>query len=294
MDVTLRFDKTLVAGEKPPRPEPIDVLPRLKEALGQSDNWLSRLSDGQRPMVTLRPQQGAANETALHPLSTLTIKQNIVPLNLEITRFGQSTPAGARRFTISSVSLGDQTLPMQPVRDFFAPAQFFEMSDDEKLSRPSFEELDAGISIGDAAFTFSANADDWLEVEAITFDTITIDPLTNISHASSPTQSYALSPELLDQQARFGAAGASALRRLDNARYRTARVEHQLVKKGWGIVDTATLSIPAVPGMPAGRPVAYSEAAEALRHLQQANPAQARGLRIVPLSELQGATPGGA
>ena len=28
MDVTLRIDKTLVAGEKPPRPAPVDVLPR--------------------------------------------------------------------------------------------------------------------------------------------------------------------------------------------------------------------------------------------------------------------------
>jgi hypothetical protein len=219
------------------------------------------------------------------------VKQNVVPLNLDITRFGQTTPAGARRFTISSVSLGGQSQAAPPpVRDFFAPAQFFEMSDDEKLSRPSFESLPAGVSFGADAFTFSDHVDDWLEVDAIAFDTITVDPETRVSRSSGPTEAYALSPELLGKQARFGAAGASVLRRLGNAKYRTARVGHRVVKEGWSLVDTTNLSVPSVPGMEAGQPVAYSEAAEALRHLQQTNPAQARGLQILRLSELQGAT----
>ena len=62
------------------------MLPRLKEALGHPGNWVSHLPDGQRPMVTLRPRPEAANEVALHPLGTLTVKQNVVPLNLEITQ----------------------------------------------------------------------------------------------------------------------------------------------------------------------------------------------------------------
>src|ERR1700754_2886775 len=38
-DVSVRIDKVLVSGEKPPLPEPIDVLPRLKEALSNPANW---------------------------------------------------------------------------------------------------------------------------------------------------------------------------------------------------------------------------------------------------------------
>src|SRR5262249_35448337 len=126
MDVTLRIDKTLVAGEKPPRPAPVDVLPRLKEALGQPENWVSSLPQSQVLRVTLRSRQGAANEVPLHPLITITVKQSVVPFNLDIARFGQTTPAGARRFTISSVTLGSETISSPPpVRDFFAPAQFF-------------------------------------------------------------------------------------------------------------------------------------------------------------------------
>ena len=53
-DVSIRVDKTLVEGEKPPPPAPVDVLPRLKEALSNPGNWIGQLPDGQRPMVTLR------------------------------------------------------------------------------------------------------------------------------------------------------------------------------------------------------------------------------------------------
>jgi hypothetical protein len=288
MDVTFRIDKTLVAGDKPPRPAPVDILPRLQEALEHPDNWVGRLPDGQRPMVTLRPRPEAANEVALHPLGTLTVKQNVVPLNLEITRFGQTTPAGERRFTLSS------DRPTQPVRDFFAPAQFFELSDDEKLSWPSFQALEAGVSLSPEALTFSDNPDNWLAVDAIRFDTITIDPQTNVSQASSPAEAYALSLKLLEQQAHFGAAGASALRHLGTARYRTARVGPQLVKEGWSLVDTTDLSVLAVPGREAGTPMAYAEAVEALRHLHQEDPVRARGVKILRLSELQGATAGPA
>ena len=145
-DVSIRVDKTLVGGEKPPLPEPIDVLPRLKEALSNPANWVGQLPAGQRPMVTLREKPRAATEVLLHPLGTLTVKQGIVPLDLDISRFGQAAPAGARRFTISSVSLGGQSPRTESVKEFFAPAQFFEMSDDEKLSRPSFEAMAAGMT----------------------------------------------------------------------------------------------------------------------------------------------------
>ena len=52
-DVSIRVDRTLVAGEKPPLPAPIDVLPRLLDALGQPGSWTARLPASQRPMVTL-------------------------------------------------------------------------------------------------------------------------------------------------------------------------------------------------------------------------------------------------
>src|SRR5262249_19285818 len=103
--VSIRIDKTLVEGEKPPLPEPIDVMPRLKEALANPGAWIAQLPGGQRPMVTLRAKPGAATDALIHPLGTMTVKQNVVPLNMDISRFGQAAPAGVRRFTICYVTM---------------------------------------------------------------------------------------------------------------------------------------------------------------------------------------------
>jgi hypothetical protein len=286
-DVAIRIDTTLVEGETPPLPEPVVVLPLLREALSHPGNWRSQLPAGQRPMVTLRATSGAATEVCLHPLGTLTVKQSVVPLNLEISRFGSAVPAGARRFTISPVSLGGQNPTTQALTDFFAPAQFFEMSDDEKLSRPSFEPMAAGLSLGSDKFVFTDNPNDWLEVEAIAFDTIIVDKQTNRPRPSDSTNLYTLSPKLLGKQARFGAAGTSDLRRTGKAKYRTTMGKYRMAKEGWSIVATDDLTVQPVPGIEAGRPASYSEAAQALRKLQQENPAKAAGLKILRPSEVR-------
>jgi hypothetical protein len=286
-DVSIRVDKTLVEGELPPRPEPVDVLPQLKETLANPGSWTGRLPDGQRPMVTLRATRDAATELLVHPLGTLMVKQGVVPLNLEISSFGQATPAGARLFTISNVSLGGQNQTTQSIQDFFAPAQFFEMSDDEKLSRPSFEPMTAGVSFGSDEFVFTDNADDWLEAEAIEYETITVDKQTNEPRRSGPKDLYKLSPELLGKHARFGAAGASDLRRTGNTKYRTTTDKYRVVKEGWSVVATADLSVQPVPGIEAGKPATYSEAAQALRKMRQQDPTKAGGLKILRLSELR-------
>jgi hypothetical protein len=205
---------------------------------------------------------------------------------MDISRFGPAAPAGARRFTISSVSLGEEDQETDPVRDFFAPAQFFEMSDDEKLSRPSFEPMPAGISLGSDEFLFTADTTDWLELETIKFETIIVDKEKNESRHSAPDDSYQLSPELLGIQASFGAAGASDLRRSGRAKYRTTIDKHRMAKEGWSIVATENLTVEPVAGIEDGKPAIYSEAGQALRKLRQNNPEKAAGLKILRFSEI--------
>ena len=290
-DVSIRVDTTLVKGEKPPAPEPVDVLPRLKEALGHPDNWVTQLPVGQRPVVTLsaRPE---TTEILLHPLGTLQVKENVVPLNMEISRFGQAAPAGARRFTITSVSVGGDNQTIRHVRDFFAPAQFIEMTDDEKLSRPSFEPMDAGVTFVSDVIVFTSDTSDWLEAKAIEFETWILDKGTNVAESADEKDAqgtklfYQLSPVLLGKQARFGAAGNSALRRTGKARYRTTLAKHHIAKEGWTIVDTADLTPQPVTGLEAGRPMSYSEAVQELRQLKQQAPAKVARLKILRPSEL--------
>jgi hypothetical protein len=283
-DYSVRFDTTLVEGELPPLPEPIDIMPQLKAALGNSGRWTGQLPEGQRPMVTLRTNPGNPNEVLLHPLGTLTVKQSVVPLNLDISKFGQAAPAGARRFTIRSISPGGQEQTVQTVEEFFAPAQFFEMRDDDKLSRPSFESMAAGVRIGSNDVTFTDNSDDWLEMPAIEFETIIVDTEKN---ASRPVATpYRLPPELLAKQALFGAAANCDLRRTGQAKYRTTIDKYRIAKEGWSIVATNDLSLARMPGILANKPASYSEAMQALHKLKQEDPAKAAGLKILRLSEL--------
>ena len=48
------------------------------------------------------------------------------------------------------------TIPHDTIQDDFAPAQFFELTDEEKLERPSFERHDAGVRVSAAPVTSGA------------------------------------------------------------------------------------------------------------------------------------------
>ena len=279
--VTVRVDRTLIEGEKPPLPAPVDVLPELMAALAQPANWTGHLPTGQRQLVTLAPRPGAAADVLLHPLGTLTVKQTVVPLDMDIARFGATTPAGARRFSITGVSVGAQNPAPRPERDFFAPAQFFELSDAEKLSRPSFEALPAGVAFGAEGFAFGDQPADWLAIDALKFETIIVDKDADASRTSAPEQPYQLTPARLGQQARFGAAATSDLRRTGREKYRTAGAKYQVVKEGWSIVADDDLTVQKAPGVKPGQAMSYSEAVQALETLTKAEPAKASRLTIL-------------
>jgi hypothetical protein len=264
----------------------------LIEALRHPDNWTTQLPLGQRPLVTLTPR-AEVTDILLHPLGTLQVKQNVVPLNLDISRFGQVAPAGGRRFAITGVTVGDDREEGRVVRDFFAPAQFLELTDDEKLSRPSFEPMDAGVTFLSDAIAFTTEARDWLEAEAIEFETWILDKGTNVTESADEEDAqgqkrfYRLSSMLLDRQARFGAAGVSELRRTGKAKYHTGPAKNQLTREGWTVVDGEQLKEQAIRGVAANRAPTYSEAVAELSKLRRETPSHAGRFRILKRSELQ-------
>ena len=67
-------------------------MPRLKDALADAGNWVGQLPDAQHPLVTLRAVPAGPTVVLLHPLGTLTVKQTVVPLDIDISRFGPALP----------------------------------------------------------------------------------------------------------------------------------------------------------------------------------------------------------
>jgi hypothetical protein len=60
---------------------------------------------------------------------------------------------GERRFTITQTVLGPVPQNTTNVVEMFAPGQFFDMSDDDRLAAPSFEPMNAGVSFGAGGYT---------------------------------------------------------------------------------------------------------------------------------------------
>jgi len=148
--------------------------------------------------------------------------------------------------------------------------------------------MTAGVSMGSKEFSFSEDDNDRLEVDAIKFETIIMNKEKKETRRSDPEHLYQLSAELFTKQARFGAAGAAAIRRSGKAKYRSVVGKHRMAKEGWSIVATDSLTVEPVPGIEEQKPLIYSEAVQVLTKLKQQNPAKATGLKIMRLSEIAG------
>ena len=133
-----------------------NVLPKLVEALEKPENWEASLPDDEASVVSLREIETDEGKVLAHPLGTFGVRQQVVPLKGEtvvtIDTFGNSRPGDYRQFDITAVRIGDDgdTRLADPPRltEPFAPAQFLELSDSEKLERDGYEPMTAGRSIG--------------------------------------------------------------------------------------------------------------------------------------------------
>ncbi|MBJ3762438.1 hypothetical protein ILP92_06735 [Maribius pontilimi] len=150
LDIDVPFDATFGKAVTAQLPQ-TDPWAPLAEAMAIAGNWRAELPKGGATLVRLRC--GAEKAGAVHPMGQLGVRQRIVPLGVTLERFGAARPGVLRHFRLGSVAVGvgGDTLTIErtgttPLREYFAPAQFFDMSDDEKLAAESFEPMNAGAS----------------------------------------------------------------------------------------------------------------------------------------------------
>ena len=144
---SIPVDISIGPSAPPPLPEPVDPAPLVLEQLKDPRNWTAILPGDDRMLVTLRQREASDTGVVVHPLGGVAVKQRVVPLGMQIDLFGHAPIAdGALRSYVVEVkdSKTGAALGSNGVRDMFAPAEFLEMSDDERLSRPSFESMEAG------------------------------------------------------------------------------------------------------------------------------------------------------
>ncbi|MFI6642525.1 DUF6603 domain-containing protein [Streptomyces sp. NPDC050504] len=126
---------------------PVEVLALLSGELDKADGWETRLPTGRTDaLVTLR-KLADAERLVLHPLGTLFVRQRTIPLGVRVDRVGSQRPSDGKRFTVTP-DPDSGLVQLSVTDDKFAMAQFQDMDDAAKLSKPAYESQDAGLELG--------------------------------------------------------------------------------------------------------------------------------------------------
>jgi hypothetical protein len=284
---TIPIDHTFGVPEPLLPPELVDVADELLEALADPVNWQALPLLDASPVVTVRERdRGAGDGVVLHPLADIAVHQRLVPLELEITRFGSARLAGReRRFEIDQVLVGDTPAQLAPVTDQFPLAQFLDMSDAQKLAAPSFQPFVAGKRVQIERFSMpAAGATGHLAVgfdyEEAVFDG---DPENLVEVARAR---YTPTNERLLALAAAGAAGRSELRATGAAEYAGPAMGIRLVEPAWVVVAGPSPAPAASFAARFDHGLGYGQATVLLRRLRAEQPGLAASLRLGPAHEV--------
>lgn len=160
-------------------PPAVDLGTKLREALDRDQAWSAELPRATSPdeLFTLRPLPEGERDLRVHPYGQLTVRQDALPFDLTIQRFGQAVPApdSPRRFSVDDVriSVGHQSRDAEftHITNDFAVGQFLHLTEDQKIKRPAFESLPAGITY---SLTGTLEPDDAVVVD-LDFDSVVLD-----------------------------------------------------------------------------------------------------------------------
>ena len=273
ISIDVGFEITVgdAAGDALP---PIEVLPQLVAAFAQPNNWRAVLPAGSNLQVTLRSFKVPDGTIVLHPFGSLEIVEKLVPLNLPVQKLGAQKIADGRVFAVDQVLLGAQPGQLGGVREQFAPAQFIEMPDAQKLSSRSFEKYDAGVRVGGGS---AVNAD-YVKTREVAYEVIYI--------PRRPQRiRFRLAEILFNAFARGGAVGQSALSAAQTAPSALGTPAVKVEVEHFAVASTEDLTVH-------DRAMVFASEAEARAAMVTAvdrNPALSRSLQVLPLSQTRAA-----
>lgn len=154
--VKVSIDFEVAWGDAPaPELPSVAVGPQISAALSEAKAWTAQLPNGD-PLVTLRTVD-AGTDVMAHPMGVLTGIQRVVPFGIDIDRVGKAKPSDGNRFDIAGVTIGGD--PEDPAirQEHFARGEYLDMTEEEKLSLPSFEHFDAGITVSTDDYSVGAD-----------------------------------------------------------------------------------------------------------------------------------------
>ena len=239
----------------------IDEVPLLDEvvtALEDPESW-SALDDGARlGGVLLAATDDGSASSIIHPGGKVKVIQRVAPLGVELEHYGSAEIEGDDTLNVTEVKAGGRSTEWEFAEDWFAPAQFFDYSSDEKLSAPSFEMMKGGLIFGDDEADAGALADAVYNYQQIKHDPEFAVNEARVANLYTPDTSVLGS--LTSQKAvRLGTKTPT----VSNAAGQT----FTLKTARYAIVDRVSLTTPA--GTPTRR-LTYAEAAQTVKNSSSA------------------------
>ncbi|SHH00560.1 DUF6603 domain-containing protein [Halobaculum gomorrense] len=150
---------------------PADIFGQVVSGLSDSRNWTAQRPAGGESIVTVRELKREGDKVLAHPLGQIAVRQQVAPMQVRIEKFGNGTPANYDRYEITGATVGGIDEEGETTRERFAPAEYFQLSNAEKLEGPEFERYAAGWRLGNTALSFGdQTADGVLDYETAVID----------------------------------------------------------------------------------------------------------------------------
>ena len=151
-DVSVGFHVTW--GDPPPAlaKDSVDLLLLLKTELADSRNWRADLPPNNHLHVTLKKLDPPkpADPLVIHPAGVVSFSQRSMPLeDYLIEKVGNKRPLSDNKFKLTKANSNGKPIGanFQETREEFAPGEYSNLSDSDKLSRRSFERLPSGFAL---------------------------------------------------------------------------------------------------------------------------------------------------
>ncbi len=133
-------------------PEVTQLFPIFMEVWNDARNWKALASDYNDKLVML--METPKDDLVIHPLQGFSFEQDRIPLNQSLDSYGKTLPADYKnfRFNPESVRVGSNSGRIQISstnsleKALFIPADFIQMSNEDKLAAPSFVDMDSGFT----------------------------------------------------------------------------------------------------------------------------------------------------
>jgi hypothetical protein len=271
LDLTWGDSTPAILPQKP-------ILPDLLPALQDVRNWSAALPDGASLAVTLSAPAPDDKTIRVHPLGTLSVRENIVPLDLPITRYGNATPSDGNFFSIGDVQIDGHEETKQSFQDYFAAGQFLTLSDADKVSRPSFERYDAGIKIGSSEIASGADSP-----RTVFYEERYIDEPAGFSRFS---RRYAMLADVHLALTRQGAGFASPLKNTGLFKYGTGASGPAVATQDPGFVVAHVEDLSVRSDIVSSSGSTYFHARAALDSYLALHPEESNDLQILPVHEV--------